>query len=82
MKRVLFLLFLAALLLTGCHVDHDPWPTSGGLPTAVPAAATLAPDASVPAVTAQPVQQMTQSPVLTPEPTEVPGGSTEPGING
>ena len=78
MKRAMLLLacLLAALLLTGCHVDHDPWPTDGVLAT-VPATATPAPTAYATPVYAEP----TATPIM-PEPTEVPGGSVEPGFNG
>ena len=39
MKQVFLLLIcaLALMLLSGCHVDHDPWETlSTGVPSAVP----------------------------------------------
>ena len=77
MKRlsIWLMLLLAAVMLTACHVDNDPWPIGEELafvtPTPLPAV-TLVPAATEPA----PVQ--TASPV----PTEIPGGSEEPGING
>lgn len=77
MKRlsIWLMLLLAAVMLTACHVDNDPWPIGEELafvtPTPLPTVA------QVPAAT-EPAPVQTASPV----PTEVPGGSEEPGING
>ena len=72
MKRfsVWLMLLLTLLLLTACHVDHDPWPTGEELASAT--------------ATQPPVftQSPTQIPTQAPQPTQVPGGSEAPGING
>lgn len=87
MKRtlLLFVCLLSALLLTACHVDNDPWPMNAGLPTAVPAVTVVPAETSMPEpiVTGVPGPMLlTPMPGVTQAPTEVPGGSEAPGING
>ena len=87
MKRTLLFLLclLAALLLTACHVDNDPWPVNVELPTAVPAATAVPVETATPEpiVTGVPGPGLpTPLPAVTQTPTEVPGGSEAPGING
>ena len=78
---LLVLCLLAALLMTACYTDNDPWPTDGDFSNA----------AALPALT--PVPESTEeliprtyltpeaAPANTPVPTEIPAGE-EAGING
>ena len=94
MKRVWLLLIClcAALLLTACHVDHDPWPVDGALPVAafLTTAPTQAPTAT-PVPTSTPTPSSTATPLppspttipdITMPPTPIPGGDDSPGLNG
>lgn len=77
----LLICLLLAASLTACHTDNDPWPASDGIQTVtstpttgqqLPAAET---DEEQPSITE------TQAPTED-EPTQLPGGSEEPGLNG
>ncbi len=74
----LLLCLLTAMALTACHIDNDPWPASDGIqtPTATPLA-----DAATQAPQEQTAITETQAPAE-PEPTQTPGGSEDPGLNG
>ena len=80
MKRlsIWLMLLLAAVMLTACHVDNDPWPIGEELafvtPTPLPTVA------QVPAATEQPIT----SPATTAEPAviQLPTHTPEPGLNG
>ena len=82
MKRMLKALLLltcltAALTLTACHTDNDPWPVNDAPLTqqnVQPAAPTDEPAAQTPAQQAAPMQL--------PEETQTPGGEEEAGLNG
>ena len=65
MKRLqlIVVLLLAALMLTACYTDHDPWPTGGELtsPTATPVATQVS-ATEPPAPEIQPSPENTQAP--------------------
>ena len=71
---LLLVCLMAALLLSACHTESDPWPVSNGgvqpQQTDVPADAPAA------------VQTDAQSPMPTHDQPAQPGGSEEPGLNG
>ena len=80
--RLTLLCLLAALLLTACYTDNDPWPSEADFtsPTAVPAV-TMAPESTT---VEMPRTYLTPDvqPAGTPIPTEIPAGEDETGING
>ena len=74
MKRTFKALLLlschaAALTLTACHTDTDPWPVN---------------DAPLAQQSAQPTEEAAQQPASTqqPQPAQTPGGEEDPGLNG
>ena len=92
---LLLMLLTTAALLSACYKDVDPWPVSAPLATELPptAAPTQEPGGTlIPRTTVTPVPEPTvvPQPIFTQqpadfwdvEPTEVPGGSVEPGVNG
>lgn len=82
----LFFCLSAALLLTACHVDTDPWPASNGPQnTAVPTAMQAQPAAPVAtAVPGQPSVTCTPEPAAQPTalPESLPDDSNDNGLNG
>ena len=81
-KSILLLLLLClALSLSSCYKEIDPWPVSVPLNTELPPTITATP---VPEATGVPQPVYTQQPsdFWDVEPTEVPGGSVDPGLNG
>ena len=95
-KFALLLMLLAlAMSLSACYKEMDPWPVSVPLATELPptAAPTQEPQETlIPRTTVTPVPEATSvpQPMITQdpsdfwdaEPTEVPGGSVDPGVNG
>ena len=73
-RKALFLVvcLLAALLLSACHTDSDPWPAGGSVQQ---------PTAMSPQSTGNPIPESTQQPDGVTE-TRQPGGDEDPGLNG
>ncbi len=86
MKRTLKALLLlaclaAALTLTACHTDNDPWPVND-----VPPVESTQQDSVTNPPAAEPAQQdavpQQEAPSAEPATTRVPGGDEAPGFNG
>ena len=98
LRRIALLLMLLtlALSLSACYREVDPWPVSAPVSTELPPTAaptqeihtTLIPRTTVtpmPESTGVPQPVYTQQPdddFWAADPTEVPGGSADPGVNG
>ncbi|MCI5955739.1 MAG: hypothetical protein MRZ54_02000 [Clostridiales bacterium] len=86
MKRMLKALLLlaclaAALTLTACHTDNDPWPVNDVLPMeSTQQSSVTNPPAAEPAQRDAVTQQ--EAPSAEPATTRVPGGDEAPGFNG